>query len=115
MSKRKLALAFILSVVFVVGVPTFVGMLLWVRMTDLYRGYTAVEQFVEVPQGAGSAEIARQLVDAGIVKDTCPSAPALWWTGDARKLKAGEYRFDRPISALDVIGKLARGTSTAAA
>jgi len=109
MSTRKLALAFILSIVFLVGVPTFLGMLTWVRITDLYRGYNDTELFVTIPPGSGSAEIARALVDAGIVKDMWAFRAALWWSGDARKLKAGEYRFDRPMSALDVIGKLARG------
>jgi UPF0755 protein len=33
----------------------------------------------------------------------------LWLSGSARHLKAGEYRFDRPMSARDVVGKIARG------
>jgi len=106
---RKLALAFIFFVVFVIGVPVFVGVFLWVRTTDLYRGYTATEQFVEIPSGAGTAEISRRLIDAGVVRDQWSLRAALWWTGDARKLKAGEYRFDRPVSAIDVVDKIARG------
>jgi len=70
MSIRKVALGFILFIVFVVGVPVFVGTTLWVRMTDLYRGYSETEQFVEIPQGAGTADIGQRLVDAGVVKDT---------------------------------------------
>jgi UPF0755 protein len=109
MTTRKLALAFILSIVFIVGVPTFFGMLTWVRMTDLYRGYSDSELFVEIPPGSGSGDIARALVDAGIVRDRWAFRGALWWTGDAKRLKAGEYRFDRPMSAVDVVRKLARG------
>src|SRR6185436_1100878 len=106
---RKLALAFIFFVVFVIGVPVFVGVFLWVRTTDLYRGYSATEQFVEIPSGAGTAEISRRLIDAGVVRDQWSLRAALWWTGDARKLKAGEYRFDRPVSAIQVVDKIARG------
>jgi UPF0755 protein len=108
-SIRKFALGFIFFIVFVVGIPVFVGMLSWVRITDLYRGYTETEQFVEIPQGAGTAEIGRRLIDAGVVKDTWAFRAAVWWTGDSRKLKAGEYRFDRPISAVGAIEKIARG------
>jgi UPF0755 protein len=43
------------------------------------------------------------------VRDQWTFRSALWWTGDARNLKAGEYRFDRAMSAVDVIRKLARG------
>lgn len=106
---RKLALAFIFFIVFVIGIPVFVGTMLWVRTTDLYRGYTETEQFVEIPAGAGTAEIGRRLIDAGVVRDQWSFRAALWWTGNARKLKAGEYRFDRPVSTLDVVDKIARG------
>jgi UPF0755 protein len=34
---------------------------------------------------------------------------ALWVTGSGRRLQAGEYRFDRPSSAREVAGKIARG------
>src|SRR6187200_1515427 len=109
MSKRKLALAFILSVIVIVGVPVFAGTILWVRMTDLYRGYDEAEQFVQIPQGAGTADIGRRLVDAGVVKDTWAFRAAVWWTGAGRTLKAGEYRFDRPTSAVSVVEKISRG------
>lgn len=106
---RKIALAFIFIVIFVVGIPVFAGTFLWVRMTDLYRGYQATEQFVEIPPGASPPEIGRRLVDAGVVKDVWAFRAAVWWSGEGRNLKAGEYRFDRPISARDVIDKIARG------
>src|SRR3954462_13826131 len=104
---RKFALAFIFFVVFVIGIPVFVGTMLWVRMTDLYRGYSETERFVEIPQGAGTAEIGRRLVDAGVVKDAWAFRAALWWTDDSRKLQAGEYRFDRPLSAISAVEKIA--------
>lgn len=109
MSIRKIALGFILSVMFLVGLPVFVGTILWVRTTDLYRGYDDAERFVEIPQGAGTADIGRRLVDAGVVRDMWSFRAAVWWTGDSRKLKAGEYRFDRPVSAVSVVEKIARG------
>ena len=106
---RKLALAFIFFIIFLVGIPVFVGTLAWVRVTDRYRGYQGTEQFVEIPPGAGTAEIGRRLAEAGVVHDTWTFKAALWWQGRGRTLKAGEYRFDRPTTALDVVDKIARG------
>ena len=81
----------------------------WDRMHEPYKGYTEPEQFVVIPQGAGSAEIGRRLSDAHVIDDSRMFRVALWWTGRGRSLKAGEYRFDHPISALDVIDVLVRG------
>jgi UPF0755 protein len=106
---RKLALAFIFFIIFIVGIPVLAGTVLWVRMTDLYRGYETQEQFVEIPSGSGSAEIGRRLIDAGVIRDEWTYKFALWWTGEARNLKAGEYRFDRPVAAVTVIDRIARG------
>jgi UPF0755 protein len=74
-----------------------------------FKGYDASEQFVEIPQGAGSAAIARRLSDAGIVRDANTFRLALWVTRQGRRLQAGEYRFDRPMSARQVVEKIARG------
>jgi UPF0755 protein len=106
---RKLALAFIFAFVIIVGSAVFFGVFMWVRATDAYRGYSETELYVQVPQGAGTAEIGRALTEAGIVRDKLTFRAALYWTGASRKLKAGEYRFDRPMSAVDVVEKMARG------
>jgi UPF0755 protein len=44
-----------------------------------------------------------------VIRDGLTFRVALWRSGRARRLQAGEYRFDGPTSALDVIGKIARG------
>jgi UPF0755 protein len=75
----------------------------------LFKAYDAPELFVEIPQGAGSAAIAKRLADAGVVRDVNSFRLALWLTGDARRLQAGEYRFDRALSARQVADKIARG------
>jgi len=74
-----------------------------------FKGYDAPEQFVEIPQGVGSAAIAKRLADAGVVHDANSFRLALWITGQGRHLQAGEYRFDRPISPRQVADKIARG------
>ena len=101
--RRTTALVIIFIFVFIVGAPVLFGTIAWVRITERYKGYTAPEQFVEVPQGASPSEIGRRLVDARVVTDNLTYRTALWWTGASRSLKAGEYRFDRPMTAVQVI------------
>jgi UPF0755 protein len=79
------------------------------RVTQPYRGYTSAEQFVDIPQGAGSRGIGERLVATGVVRDMATFRVALWMSGESRRLKAGEYRFDRDMSAFEVIDKIARG------
>ena len=82
---------------------------IWQRIHDPYKGFTDAEQFIEVSPGTGTSAIGRMLVDEGILRDEFTFRAALWWTGRSRTLQAGEYRFDRAASAVDVIGRLARG------
>jgi UPF0755 protein len=106
---RKLfTLVFILVVVFAVG-AVIVGSILWGRMHEPYKGYTGAEQFVEIPPGSATADIGRRLVAGGVVRDLLIFRVALYSTGAERSLKAGEYRFTDPMSATQVLDKLARG------
>ena len=79
------------------------------RLREPYRAYTGVEQFVEIPSGAGTNAIGARLIAAGVVRDEATYRLALWVSGSARRLKAGEYRFDQAMTPGAVIDKLARG------
>jgi UPF0755 protein len=83
----------------------------WVltRSEQRYRGYDAPEQFVEIPSGASPALIGRRLSEAGVVRDELSFRVALWRSGQARRLQAGEYRFDTAMSAREVVDRIARG------
>jgi len=85
------------------------GGMAWTRLQTPYKGYTSTEQFVEIPTGAGAAEIRQRLLDAGVIQDGLTLRLALRWTGASRDLKAGEYRFERPMTAVEVVQKIARG------
>jgi UPF0755 protein len=74
-----------------------------------YQGWTGSELFVDIPAGSSTQTIGRTLVDNGLVHDRLSYRIALWLTGSARRLKAGEYRFDRAMTPSDVLEKLARG------
>jgi UPF0755 protein len=82
---------------------------LYTRLQQPFRAYSGDEQFVEVPQGAGSRAIGERLVVAGVVQDTLTFRLALYTSGKGRQLKAGEYRFDRAMTPAEVIDKIARG------
>jgi UPF0755 protein len=86
-----------------------VGFSLYKRASEPYQGYTTGEQFVEIAQGSSTRTIGTSLTGAGVVRDNATFRAALWLTGSARALKAGTYRFDAPVSAVDVVRKIARG------
>ncbi len=82
---------------------------LYLRAREPYQGYAGGEQFIDLPAGEGTKGIGQRLVAAGIVRDGLTFRTALWLTGRARALKAGEYRFDRPLTPIEVVDKIARG------
>ncbi len=105
---KKLALGLVL----LVGLAGAVGLAAWVidlRVRSPYRGYLEPERFVEIPTGASTRAIGDELAAAGVVRDAITFRAALWLTGQARHLKAGEYRFDQAMTPGDVIAKIARG------
>jgi UPF0755 protein len=85
------------------------GWWLYRQAIEPYRGYDEAEVFVDIPSGSGPARIGERLAAAGVVKDANAFRIALMISGRARALKAGEYRFNAPMHALDVIDKIARG------
>src|SRR5215813_4100015 len=82
---------------------------LYARLNAPYRGFAGQEQYVEIPPGSGTSAIGRRLVGAGVVRDTVTYRLALWLSGRARHLQAGDYRFEGAMTARDVIEKIARG------
>lgn len=83
----------------------------WFYMTleRPYKGYDGSEQFVEIPTGRGPAAIGESLAAAGVVQSGEAFRMAVWLRGSGRRLQAGEYRFDRPMTAAEVVDKIAKG------
>jgi UPF0755 protein len=106
---RKLLLIGGVLVLVCVAAAGIVGAMAWQRLHEPYKGYAGDEQFVEIPPGAGTAEIRRRLIDAGVVRDELSFRAAVWWSGNAQGLQAGEFRFDRPMHAVEVVEKIGRG------
>jgi UPF0755 protein len=106
---KKLLLALLAIVGVLAAVGALVANQLLQGLHEPFKGYQSTEVFVEIPQGAGTAEIRRRLLEAGVVADESTLRVALWWSGRSRSLQAGEYRFDQPLSPLAVVEKIASG------
>jgi UPF0755 protein len=102
---RKLALLCLVLLV-AAGAAAYFA---YARVAEPFRGYTGDDQLVDIPAGAGTRTIGDRLVGAGVIRDGLTYRVALWLSGDARRLKAGEYRFDRPMTAREVLAKIVRG------
>ena len=81
----------------------------YARVDERFQGFEGAEQFVEITPGTGSRAIGRALAAAGVVRDEPTFRLAVYLTGTARELKAGEYRFAGPASPKEIARKLARG------
>jgi len=102
---KKLALVLVVLVL-AAAAGAFV---VYARVGQPYRDYDTEAQEVEIAPGSGTRAIGDALVAAGVVRDSLTYRIAVWQSGDARRLKAGEYRFDRPMTAREVVDKLAKG------
>ncbi len=85
------------------------GVWAYINLGLPYKAYQSTEQFVEIPVGRGPASIGKTLADAGVVSSSEAFRLAVWLRGSGRRLQAGEYRFERPMTAAEVVDKLAKG------
>jgi len=107
-SAKTVAIVVVLLALLIGGTAALVTVV-WGKIHQPYQGYEKGEQYVDIPQGAGPGEIRRRLIEAGVVADDLTFRAALWWSGRSRSLKAGEYRFDRAMTPLAVVEKIANG------
>jgi peptidoglycan lytic transglycosylase G len=91
-----------------VGALTMAG---WVflSVSQPYKGYQEAETFVVIPPGSYQGSMARSLAEAGVVRNRTAFRVAVWLRGAGRRLQAGEYRFDTPLTAGEVVDKIVRG------
>jgi UPF0755 protein len=82
------------------------GFLAWQLFTP-YQGFSG-EQFVDIPRGTSTEEVAALLAKAGVVHSRL-SFLAARVVGHGRVLQAGEYRFAQPASPVEVYNRIARG------
>jgi UPF0755 protein len=101
--------AFVVLILLVMSAAIVLVGFLYKRTNEPFKGFTGGEQFVTIEPGSGTRTIGQRLVEAGVVRDDPTFRAALWRTGRARTLQAGEFRFDRAMTPIEVIEKIARG------
>ena len=83
------------------------GGFLFYRAFAPYQGF-AGQTFVDIPRGTSTEGIAELLAQAGVVRSRWD-----FWVARVfargRVLEAGEYRFNRAASPVEVYGRIARG------
>jgi UPF0755 protein len=94
------------------GIPLLllVGVAAWilVEWRTPYCGYSG-ESLVEVPKGMGAGAVLDRLAEKGVVRHMLPIKLAYTFRGRSASIKAGLYRFDRPLTPVDVLSKLLKG------
>ncbi|HLH18646.1 MAG TPA: endolytic transglycosylase MltG [Bryobacteraceae bacterium] len=80
---------------------------LFFRVFTPYQNFHS-PQFVDIPRGTSSSEIAGLLAHAGVVPSRMDFLLARI-VAHGRVLQAGEYRFTRPASPIEVYDRIARG------
>jgi UPF0755 protein len=106
MSLRRWLLASVAAGIFVLAVT---GLWLFSELRNPYISAPNAEVFVDVPRGAASSSIAQRLQDAGLLRSRLPFLLYLRWSGLARDLKAGEYRFSAPATPVEIARRIAAG------
>lgn len=84
------------------------GWWLWQEIQKPYGSYSA-EQTVLVEPGTGASKILQLLGERGILREPLLARAYLVYYLDDPPLRAGEYRFDAPLSTPEVLDKLIRG------
>jgi len=77
------------------------------RLRQPYQGFPE-PVFVELPRGTTTFAIGQRLAAAGVVRSPWDFVAARLWA-HARVLQAGEYAFDHPATAAEIVQRLARG------
>ena len=102
--RRTVAIAVILVVLGVVDVAAW----MWFSLQSPYKGFAAQSVFVDLPHGASSRTVARLLKQNGVIR-SATAFEVYARRHPKRRLQAGEYFFDHPISGHDVFWQIADG------
>ena len=100
---------FNLLVLLALAAAAAAGWLIYKQATIPFKGYTEPEKFVSVNRGLSVPQIGAELQKAGVVRSGRLFAWYVRLRHPGASLKAGEYRFERPVTLPQVADKLIRG------
>jgi UPF0755 protein len=83
------------------------GGYLWYQLNQRYQGFQEAK-ILDFPLGTSTSEMAQLLQGAGVIRSGTLFQLSRYLSPSA-SLQAGEYRFDKPMSTLEVFRKIARG------
>ena len=81
----------------------------YTQLETPYYNSPTEETFVEISRGLSTVKIADLLVESGILRNKIPFIVYLRFTDNARRIKAGEYRFSGPASPKRITRRLITG------
>ena len=81
---------------------------LYLALYQPYQGFASDGVYVDIPHGASQRTIARLLAENGVVRSRI-AFELLCRQRERRTLQAGEYFFDRPVTAFAVYDAIANG------
>jgi len=81
----------------------------WRSLHAPHTGWSGVETSVDLPREVDAASMLDRLAQAGVIRHPSLARAYVRFQGWDRDLKAGEYRFSRPASILEVLDRLRRG------
>jgi UPF0755 protein len=106
--KRRWLRATILMILFLL-VAFAAGVALWVRASVLGAVNHDADQIVTIEPGTSTNGVIARLTEAGIVRNPTAVKIYLRVLGGGDNLKAGDYKFDSPITPLQALEKIQRG------
>jgi UPF0755 protein len=74
-----------------------------------FYGAATSEVYLEIPRHATSAQITDLLVNARVLRQRLPFLLYLRFTGQGRRIQAGEYRFAEAASPMGIAARLVKG------
>src|SRR5215510_9290131 len=103
--KKLLVTLFIILILAGLGGATF-----FVR-SELQKPYPepASARFVEIPHGMSARDLVGLLRDKNVIRSEYAAIAYIWYSGNRHTLQAGEYLFDRPMTPVEVISRIAAG------
>jgi UPF0755 protein len=101
---------FVLVLILLLVAAGAFGYLYLQRQFDRVHTPPSLPAIVEIPSGLGTRGVIQLLHERGILPDPQVALAYAVWSGARQKLRAGEYRFDRPMTTAEVLDKLVRGS-----
>src|ERR1041385_1024437 len=103
--RGRLAAMFVLALLLAGGAA---AAWVWYGIAQSYQGFASDGVFVDVPHGASSRTVARLLKQNGVIRSSF-GFELYARRHPKRRLQAGEYFFNHPVSAHDVFWQIADG------